>query len=185
MSRHDSPYKKRKQAGNRHQDQNERRLPPFVALTWTLLNGTAYQRLSHSAAHALPYFLGKVKLVYNNPQRYQTEFTFSYAEGKRLGFAVATFYNVIQELIRKGFVDPVDKGGMRSECKSNSVFKLSKRWEAYGTKEFEAIEWKCFQPKPRLKTTPEKEMYSTRNGNDKANESTIISKTDAVEAETG
>ncbi len=176
------PYKKQR-AGNKHR--GKQKLPPFVALPWEMLNHQAYRKLKHSAAHALPYFLGKVKLTYNDPQRYQTEFTFSYSEGKKLRFGNATFYNIIQELVRKGFIDPVDRGGMKSDCRGFSNFRLSRRWEEYGKEGFQAIEWKCFLPKPRLKATPEMEMHSTRNGNKTAHYAPDISRTGAVGAETG
>ncbi len=123
--------------------------PPFVALFWEVLNSRAYKELPPSSAKALPYFLGKVKCGYHDPQRYLEVFSFPYAEGERLGFAPATFFVIIQALVRFGFVDPVDKGGLRSDCKSYSLFKLSRRWEAYATSNFESLEWKCFIPKPR------------------------------------
>jgi hypothetical protein len=77
------------------------------------------------------------------------EFTFSYKEGERYGFAPATFSKIIQDLVRFGFIDPVDKGGLRGDCKSYNLFKLSKRWEEYGTTNFESLEWRCFVPKAR------------------------------------
>jgi hypothetical protein len=128
---------------------NLNKLPPFVALTWSLLNGKAYKDLPPSAAKALPYFLGKVKSNPNNPNRYWVEFSFSYTEANKLGFAFGTFSKIIQDLVSFGFIDPIDKGGLRSECKSCSVFKLSRRWELYGTNSFELLDWKCFIPKPR------------------------------------
>ena len=124
-------------------------LPPFVPLTWDMLNGLAYKNLPASAAKGLPYFLGKVKRRYDDPERYSDVFHFPYSEGKRLGFALATFSKVIQDLVRFGFVDPVDKGGLRSDCKSYNLFRLSRRWEAYPTSHFEPLEWRCFIPKPR------------------------------------
>lgn len=156
------------------------RLPPFVALTWDMLNSQAYRKLKHSAAKALPYFLGKAKFTYNDPQRYLVDFTFPYKEGQRFGFAVSTFNKIIGELIRKGFVDPVDKGGLRSDCKSYNVFKLSRRWEEYGKKDFEIIEWQCFVPKPRLKTTPNSEMNNIKKGNKTHKEEPNVSRIDAV-----
>lgn len=123
--------------------------PPFVQLPWKILNGEAYKNLPASPAKALPYFLGKVKRNGSDPQRYIDEFTFSYREAKRLGFAFATFSKAIQRLVRFGFVDPVDKGGLRGDSKSCNVFKLSERWEGYGTPGFELLEWRCFIPKPR------------------------------------
>lgn len=125
------------------------RLPPFVPLTWEMLNSTAYKDLPPSSAKALPYFLGKFKGGYNDPQRYLGEFIFSYSEGKKLSFAFGTFSKVIQNLVRFGFIDPVDKGGLRGDCKSYNIFKLSKRWEEYETPNFKPSDWKCFIPKPR------------------------------------
>ena len=125
------------------------KLPPFVALTWKMLNSQAYKELQASSAKGLPYFLGKVKCGYNDPQRYTAEFSFPYAEGRTLGFALGTFSKVIQNLIHFGFIDPVDKGGLRGDCKSYNLFRLSRRWEFYGTRNFEEVKWSCFMPKPR------------------------------------
>lgn len=125
------------------------RLPPFVPLTWGLLKSQAYKNLPASAAKALPYFLGKVKRSYDDPERYSDTFHFPYGEGMRLGFAFATFSKVIQDLVHLGFVDPVDKGGLRGDRKSYNVFRLSRRWEAYGSPNFEPLDWRCFIPKPR------------------------------------
>ena len=125
------------------------KLPPFVPLTWETLNSLAYKDLPPSSAKALPYFLGKSKAGYNDPQRYLGEFSFSYTEGKRYGFSPATFSKVIQALIRFGFIDPVDKGGLRGDCRSYNLFKLSRRWEGYGTENFKPLDWRCFVPKPR------------------------------------
>ncbi len=122
---------------------------PYVPYFWKILNGPAWRTLPASAGKALPLFLGKVKRPYSDPQRYEIKFDFSYKEGLRFGFAFATFSRVIQSLVRVGFIDPVCRGGKRSEGKSNSLFKLSKRWEAYDTDSFEEVEWSCFTPKTR------------------------------------
>lgn len=159
------------------------KLPPFVALTWDLLNSRAYKDLPPSAAKALPYFLGKVKISYRDPQRYLSEFPFSYTEAKKLGFAYGTHHRVISQLIEKGFIDPVDKGGLRSFGMSCSLFRLSQRWEEYGTQNFKPIEaWPNFLPvfkKKHLqnwKTTTQKlEMNEVQN-------ESHISKTAVVEA---
>ena len=120
------------------------RLPPFVPLTWQMLNSEAYKSLNYASAKSLPYFLGKVKTTYNDPERYWTEFTFSYREANKLGFATATHHNVIHELIAKGFLDPMKKGGLKSDGKGYNLFRLSKRWEEYGTSHFKEVEWHTF-----------------------------------------
>lgn len=107
--------KRRKASGN---------LPPFVALTWDMLNSAAYKSLNYSAAKALPYFLGKYQGPYHDLQRYLFEFKLPYAEGLRYGFSSSTFSGVIQELVRKGFIDPMDKGGLRGDGKSCNLFKV-------------------------------------------------------------
>lgn len=126
---------------------NSGKLPPFVALTWKMLNSSAYKKLTFSAAKALPYFLGKVKLPLSDPQRYSSPFSFSYTEAKKYGFANGTFSRVIIELMGKGFIDPQDKGGLRGDCKSLNLFTLSQRWELYGTQDFKEVKWQCFAPR--------------------------------------
>ncbi len=124
-----------------------RRQPPFVALTWQLLNSKAYEELRPSAAKSLPYFLGKVLTTYTDPARYQIEFDFSYKEGRRRGFANTTHYRNICDLIEKGFIDPVSRGGLRGGGLSSSTFRLSKRWETYGTCQFQAgPRWNTITP---------------------------------------
>jgi hypothetical protein len=156
------------------------KLPPFVPLVWALLNSKPYKELSFAAAKALPYSIGKIKLLYNDPDRYNNEFSFSYKEGKRLGFAPSTFHKVICQLVEKGFIDPVDKGGLRSDGKSYNLFKLSRRWENYGRPDFERLNWKCFQPRLRARATSKKETYSVKKGNDKAFNNDKFSQIEAV-----
>ncbi len=131
------------------------KLPPFVPLIWDLLNSKAYLELMPSAAKALPYFIGKPaddrkqKLIYGIPAYFGAVFQFSYREGKRLGFAFGTFSRVIRDLVRLGFLEPIDKGGLRGDGKSYNRFQICRRWERYGYSDFERKDWVCFIPKPR------------------------------------
>jgi hypothetical protein len=156
------------------------KLPPFVPIVWDMLNNVAYKSLKPSAAKALPYFLGKFKGKYRDPQRYLYDFTFSYSEGKRYGFSSSTFSKIIQELIGKGFIDPVDRGGLRSDGRSYNRFRLSRRWEQYGTVDFKHVNWKCLQPRIRTKPTSKREMNSFKKGNKRASEEENISQIEAV-----
>jgi len=115
------------------------KLPPFVPLTWDLLNNPAYIALTPSAAKALPYFLGKVKTGFNDPEKYETLFSFSYPEAKSLGLSTATFSRVIRELIRVGFIERVEHGGLRGRGKGYNKFKLSKQWASYQNEESKII----------------------------------------------
>jgi hypothetical protein len=154
------------------------RLPPFVPLLWEMLNSKAYRDLNYASAKALPFFLGKVKTVYKDPQRYSMDFSFSYSEGGRYGFASGTFSKIIKDLISHGFLDPVDKGGLRSDGKSYNRFRLSQRWECFETTAFEQIEWSCFLPKPRA--TSKKETDSFKKGNKRVSEDKVVSQFEAV-----
>jgi hypothetical protein len=120
----------------------------FVPLTWKLLNSRAYRNLPVSASKALPFFLGKPHVPYGNTMLFEVVFDFSYREANRcLGYSNSTFHKVICDLMSLGFIDPVDKGGLRGEGRSCSQFRVSPRWEQYGTKAFKEVRWKEFKPK--------------------------------------
>jgi hypothetical protein len=149
-------------------------------MSWDVLNSIAYKSLTHSAGKALPYFIGKPKAPFNDPAQCNTDIHFPYAEAKRYGFAPGTFSKIIHELVAKGFLDPVDKGGLRCNGKSYNVFRMSRRWEKYGTSEFQPCDWRSFFPGRKLKATSKKETYSFKEGNEKAADSTSFSENDAV-----
>jgi hypothetical protein len=125
----------------------DNRLPPFVALTWDMLNSKAYKDLPASAGKELPYFLGKIKTAFKDPQKNLIEFSFSYREARKYGFATTTHHRTICELVEKGFIDPCDKGGLRSNGKSYNLFRLSRRWEKYGSRDFLNMQWQTFTPR--------------------------------------
>ncbi len=152
--------------GLRNRKNQKDRIPPFVATTYEILNSIAYKDLPPSAGKALPYFLGKVKakVPYKDANYYRTEFSFSYTEGLRYGFSLSTFSKIIQALVKYGFIDPVDKGGLRGTGLSYNMFRLSTRWMDYNTPRFVKLDWKCFLPKPRSRPTPKKEINNSKNG---------------------
>jgi len=135
----------------KRRDRKGESLPPFVPMTWQLLNSDAYKALSYASRAMLPYFIGKPeysdgkKINLRSDLYFKTKFTFSYREAVKLGCTTRTFTRVIEDLMRKGFIDPIDKGGLRGGGLSYNVFKMSDRWKQYNKKEFvEAIEWKKF-----------------------------------------
>jgi hypothetical protein len=128
------------------------KLPPFVPMTWKMLNSEAYKNLPFASAKILPLFIGKVQAFgFNDPARFDTSFEFTYSEAKkRLGYGRSTFYKVLLDLMRHGFVDPVKKGGFRSFGNTSSRFKLSRRWEDYEKFSFKAVDWKGFPIHPQV-----------------------------------
>lgn len=112
----------------------------YVALPWKMLNHKAYIKLPPTAKGMLPYFLGKVKIHMMEHQYYHVEFSLTYKEAVHLGFARRTFTRTIVILIGHGFIDPVHWG-----VKNSSIFRLSKRWEMFGTAAFETFSIEDFK----------------------------------------
>ena len=152
----------------------------FAALPLTLLNSSAYKELHFSSAKALPYFFVKTRSWLSNPEFYQIEFPFSYREASRYGFAPATFFKTIKDLVSIGFVDPVRRGGKRGDGYSSSVFKMSRRWEKYGTCDFININWSTILPEKSLKPMPKKKTHNARKGKELDTEALTISQNDVV-----
>ena len=118
---------------------------PFIMLPYKMINSRAYKSLSPVAAKALPFFLAKVKLHVADDQRYREIFTLSYGGLKAAAnISDRTCSKVFQELVRVGFIDPVEKGGLRGNGKSCSKYKLSRRWEQYQQPGFKEINLKTF-----------------------------------------
>lgn len=106
----------------------------FVPFLYSMMDSAAYKSLSGNASKALPYFFRKVKT--NGADRFTTKFEFSYKEAQKSGFPQSSFNNILKELIEAGFIDRIEAGGLRNEGKSCSIYRLSKRWENFGTADF-------------------------------------------------
>ena len=118
-----------------------RRGPAFVPLFLNVLNSNAYINMRYSAKSLLPYLMAKVKTDFHDPARYQIVFEFSYTESRRYGFSNDTTEKALRQLIWTGFIDPVTKGGLRGFGKTSSTYRLSERWNLYGTQAHETIDW--------------------------------------------
>jgi hypothetical protein len=110
-------------------------LPPFVALSWELLNSKSFKELNFASGKLLPYMLGKPKLRFDDPNYYESVFNFSYGEAEKLGFARETFSRSIKDLQAKGFLTKVSSGGLRGDSKTYSKYQLSKEWKERQNKE--------------------------------------------------
>ncbi len=112
-------------------------MPPFVPIFVSELNSKAYQELTGNAVKALTYFKrfdGIIKA--KTGKNCNGIFDFTYSEAEKIGFARRTFARVISELIEKGFLDMIVQGGKRGCGFSNSKFKMSERWQNFGTQLF-------------------------------------------------
>jgi len=118
-------------------------------MTWELLNSKAYIQLNNAARVALIYFIGKPHKTYDSSEFYDIVFSFHYSEAKRLGFPSGTFFKVINELVRHGFLEPMRKGGCYGELRASNNFRMSKRWMRYGYPDFQNSDWAGFIHKPR------------------------------------
>jgi hypothetical protein len=147
--------------------------PPFVAITWDLLNKKPYKEMPFSARAALIYFSGKTKRFPTEPDYYEVEFEFPYAEAENLGFSRGTFFQIIKSLVHYGFIDPVIRGGKRGFGYSNSIFKLSKRWTAYGTYLFVKKEWTEMELQKTVSRS-KTERHKSKNRLEKSGMSSVI-----------
>lgn len=120
------------------------KLPPFVAVTWDVLNSEAYRAILPMSAKMLPFFLGKVKATVRDPSYYSTAFPFTYKEATRFGCSRRSFGRVVVDLMRHGFIDPVEKGGLKGCGLTCNTFRLSLRWRRHGKPDFVEIEWASF-----------------------------------------
>lgn len=111
------------------------RLPPFVAISWEILNSKPFQKLNFASGKILPYFLGKPKLRFDDLNYYESIFNFSYGEAEKLGFARETFSRCVKDLQADGFLIKISSGGLRGDSKSYSKYKLSKEWKVKGNEE--------------------------------------------------
>ena len=116
----------------------------FVAIRKEILISKAYIKLPPTARWMLPYFLWKVKLPYSDPTYYHADFSLTFSEAEKYGCSKRTFYRVIEVLMEHGFIDPIRKGGRNGGRDTASIFRLSNRWEKYGTFEEERISWAQF-----------------------------------------
>jgi len=96
------------------------------------------------SAKLLPHFLGKPKKGTLEPAYYTTTFSFTYGDAERFGCSRRNFPRVIADLMACGFIDPVEKGGLRGYGLSTSKFRLSLRWKRFGQSDFVNIRWQSF-----------------------------------------
>ena len=109
------------------------KLGSFVALGRPLLSSLAFTSLCSSAKIAYAYFLYDKK---NNHQD-QVILTFSQAKKFNVCRSQSTFTKIKKELVKHGFLDPLDGGGLNAPA----IFKVSNRWNRYGNEDFKELKY--------------------------------------------
>ncbi|OPY68377.1 MAG: hypothetical protein A4E57_01800 [Syntrophorhabdaceae bacterium PtaU1.Bin034] len=137
----------------------------YVALPWKMLNHKAYIKLPPNAKGMLPYFLGKVKIHMMEHQYYHAEFSLTYKEAVHLDCARRTFTRIIIALIEHGFIDPVHWG-----VRNSTIYRLSKRWEMFGTAAFEPFPIKDFKRRQIEKAVQKRRITVVKNEPDQYGE---------------
>ena len=130
-----------------------------------MLISEAFRTLPSSAMWVLLRFTQKVKwhdskVAGRKHRIYENNgLTFTYAEANHHGLSNATFYRAIRTLVRRGFIDVEHRGGTfgHGEIKDYTRFKMSNRWQKWGTdafreKEFEVKKYKGEQVQARIKS---------------------------------
>jgi len=110
----------------------------FVAITFEMIDSTAFKELTGSGLKALILLMRKNKN--SKPlERFKYQFSFTYPEGRKQGICNASFCRAIKQLHRLGFIDIVIKGGLRGVSKYPNYYRLSQRWKQFGTPAFQKI----------------------------------------------
>lgn len=107
----------------------------FVAITYEMINSEAYRELTCSALKAFVLCLRKVK-THDPSDRFKYSFSLTYPEAKKQGLWHSAFNRGMRQLQQLGFIVCVMRGGMRFQGKACSLYRLSRRWEDYGTPDF-------------------------------------------------
>jgi hypothetical protein len=107
----------------------------FVPITFEMINSKAYKKLSGSALKTLVLCMRKVK-THHPIDRFKFHFALTYPEARKQGLCDTSFCRGLKLLQQIGFIDFILPGGMRFQKKASSVYRLSQRWEKFGSPEF-------------------------------------------------
>lgn len=113
-----------------------------------LVLSRAFRDLGGKAAKVLMWFLAKRRMAKEKMGKREAwtvanngEITFTYKEAKaKHGLNPQAFSKAIEELVAKGFID-IERPGT-GVGKVPTLFAISKRWQKYGTAEFESVKRK-------------------------------------------
>jgi hypothetical protein len=111
---------------------------PYVKGSWVpieddLLLSNAFRDLQPSAVILLLHLhrIDKV-LAWKGGDSYSSEFNLTFTEAEKLGLARGTMMRAVQELAKRGFIEIVVQGGLRSQGRTSSIYRVIERWRSWG-----------------------------------------------------
>jgi hypothetical protein len=107
----------------------------FVPLSFEEQDSTAYMELTGNASKVYGYLKRAARTAAckgGGTRERDIIFDYTYAEAKRRGFSESTFIRAIKDLWAKGFIDVIERGGLRGKGRTNSHYKLAAYWKTYG-----------------------------------------------------
>ncbi len=109
----------------------------WVPLSYKMLDSAAFRELSEAAMRVLFHCYRKTNKKDTN--RFKVIFMLPYSVAKMdLNMSASVFTRAIRQLQRLGFIDFYKPGGKwGSKNEGPSGYRLSERWEAWGTPQFE------------------------------------------------
>lgn len=111
--------------------------PPYSLIEHKLVNSEAFKNLKAHTKWLYVEF--RVRYYGNNPRN----IILTQREAKGI-MAINTFYKARDQLIERGIIDVIKRGGLE---KQPMIFGLSNRWKKYGTKDFVRVDIKNILPK--------------------------------------
>lgn len=127
----------------------------FLPLTFDELDSAAYMSLPGNAAKVYGYLKRAARTAAHRggAGERDTIFEYTYSEAKSKGFAEQTFRRALKELWAKGFIDLVERGGLRGIHRTNSQYKLARLWKSWGKGPGKWTDRTVAEPDPFTDTT--------------------------------
>ena len=120
---------------------NKSLLKRDIYLPWEVIQSEAFEKLSAKGIFVLLRFYQKRTWTRHRrnkrPEFHNNGLVFTYAEAVELGISNSQFHVVIKKLVEVGFIDIEHQGG--GVARDYSRYKLSERWKAFGTPNFEHV----------------------------------------------
>ena len=97
-----------------------------------LLLSNAFRELQPSAVILLLHLhrIDKM-LAWKGGDSYGGEFNLTFTEAEKLGLSRGTTMRAVQDLAQHGFIEIVVKGGLRSQGRTSSVYRIVERWRTF------------------------------------------------------